>query len=74
MEVLEKHGTRGTAALNSEVCDDYPEIVEDARALEARKQRSWRSRLHLPSPCLHPRRHPQAPSDPGKPFSRRGRL
>ena len=34
MEVLEKHGIRGTAALNSEVCDDYPEIVEDARALE----------------------------------------
>lgn len=33
MEVMERHGVRGTAALNSEVCDDYPQIVEDARAL-----------------------------------------
>ncbi len=33
MEVLERHGVRGTVALNSEVCDDYPEIVEDAKAL-----------------------------------------
>ncbi len=33
MEVLERHGVRGTVALNSEVCDDHPEIVEDARAL-----------------------------------------
>lgn len=30
MEVLEKHGIRGTVALNSEVCDDYPQIIEDA--------------------------------------------
>ena len=30
---MERHGVRGTVALNSEVCDDHPEIVEDARAL-----------------------------------------
>lgn len=30
MEVFEKHGIRGTVALNSEVCDDYPQIIEDA--------------------------------------------
>lgn len=34
MDVMAKHGIRGTAALNSEVCDDYPEIVEDAMALD----------------------------------------
>ncbi len=34
MEVMAKHGVRGTVALNSEVCDDYPEIIEDAVALE----------------------------------------
>lgn len=33
MEVLEKHGIRGSVTLNSEVCDDYPEIIEDAVAL-----------------------------------------
>src|SRR5262249_34324917 len=33
MEVLERHGVRGTVALNAEVCDDYPQIIEDARAL-----------------------------------------
>ena len=33
MEVLEKHGIRGTVTLNSEVCDDYPEIIEDTVAL-----------------------------------------
>ena len=33
METLEKHGIRGTVALNSEVCDDYPPIIEDAVAL-----------------------------------------
>src|SRR5205807_5241706 len=27
------HGVRGTVALNAEVCDDYPQIIEDARAL-----------------------------------------
>ena len=34
MEVLEKHGIRGTVTLNSEVCDDYPEIIEDTVALK----------------------------------------
>ena len=29
MEVLEKHGVRGSVTLNSEVCDDYPQIIED---------------------------------------------
>jgi peptidoglycan/xylan/chitin deacetylase (PgdA/CDA1 family) len=33
MEVMEKYGVRGTVALNSEVCDDYPEIIEDCMAL-----------------------------------------
>ncbi|PPR09492.1 MAG: hypothetical protein CFH41_02522 [Alphaproteobacteria bacterium MarineAlpha11_Bin1] len=30
MEVMDRHGIRGTVALNSEVCDDYPEIIDDA--------------------------------------------
>jgi allantoinase len=30
VDVLAQHGVRGTVALNSEVCDDYPQIVEDA--------------------------------------------
>jgi allantoinase len=34
MEVMARHGVRGTVALNSEVCDDYPEIIEDAKALD----------------------------------------
>ena len=34
MEVMEKHGIRGTVALNSEVCDDYPAIIEDAISLD----------------------------------------
>jgi allantoinase len=34
MDVMAKHGVRGTVALNSEVCDDYPEIIEDAKALD----------------------------------------
>jgi peptidoglycan/xylan/chitin deacetylase (PgdA/CDA1 family) len=33
MEVLSRHGIRGTAALNSEVCDAYPQIVEEAQRL-----------------------------------------
>lgn len=33
METLDAHGIRGTVALNSEVCDDYPEIIEDAMSL-----------------------------------------
>ena len=34
MEVMSKHGVRGTVALNSEICDECPQIVEDAVALE----------------------------------------
>lgn len=34
METLAKHDVRGTVALNSEVCDDYPAIIEDALALD----------------------------------------
>lgn len=34
MDVMSKHGMRGTVALNCEVCDDYPEIIEDALALD----------------------------------------
>ncbi len=30
MEVLDRHGIRATAALNSDVCDHYPRIVEEA--------------------------------------------
>jgi allantoinase len=33
MDTMSKHGMRGTVALNSEVCADYPEIIEDALAL-----------------------------------------
>ncbi|MFQ5827010.1 MAG: polysaccharide deacetylase family protein [Dehalococcoidia bacterium] len=35
MEVLDKHGIRGTVALNAEVCDRYPLIVEEG------KRRGW---------------------------------
>ena len=34
MEVLKKYDIRGTVALNSEVCDDYTEIIEDALDLK----------------------------------------
>ena len=27
---MARHGVRGTVALNSEVCDDYPQIMEEA--------------------------------------------
>src|SRR2546426_8933851 len=33
MEVMARHGVRGTVALNAEACDDYPQVIEDARAL-----------------------------------------
>jgi peptidoglycan/xylan/chitin deacetylase (PgdA/CDA1 family) len=35
MEVLDRHGIRATVALNAEVCDRYPIIVEEG------KQRGW---------------------------------
>lgn len=34
MEVMSKRGVRGTVALNSEVCDAYPQIIEDGLALK----------------------------------------
>ena len=34
MEVLARHGVRGTVALNREVSDAYPQIVEDAVTLD----------------------------------------
>ena len=53
MDVLARHGVRGTVALNSEVCDDYPQIVEDAVRLGwefmGHNQSNSRS-LHLMSP------------------------
>src|SRR3989442_4361233 len=33
MEVMARHGVRGTVAINAEACDDYPQVIEDARAL-----------------------------------------
>jgi allantoinase len=33
MEVMEKHGFKGTVALNSDVCRHYPRIIEAGRAL-----------------------------------------
>src|SRR5690606_16418465 len=33
MKVLSRYGIRGTAALNAEVCDVAPRIVEEAQAL-----------------------------------------
>jgi len=34
MEVLSRHRVRGTVALNSEVCDAYPQIIDEAIRLE----------------------------------------
>ncbi|MFM2129754.1 MAG: hypothetical protein RL477_1300 [Pseudomonadota bacterium] len=33
MEAMDRHGVRGTAALNSEICDHHPRIVERAKEL-----------------------------------------
>jgi len=33
MELLEKHGIRATVALNSDICEHYPEIIEQGNAL-----------------------------------------
>jgi len=33
MDVMEKHGVKGTVALNSDVCRHYPRIIEAGRAL-----------------------------------------
>ncbi|RDV01998.1 polysaccharide deacetylase family protein [Undibacter mobilis] len=34
MEALERHGIRGTVALNSDVCDRYPRIIEEGLKLK----------------------------------------
>ena len=33
MEVLTRHGIRASAALNSQVCDHHPEIIDEAGRL-----------------------------------------
>jgi allantoinase len=33
MEIMERHGVRGTVALNSDVCDRYPRIIEEGNRL-----------------------------------------
>jgi peptidoglycan/xylan/chitin deacetylase (PgdA/CDA1 family) len=33
MEVLEKHGIKGTVALNADVCANYPRIIEEGKKL-----------------------------------------
>lgn len=33
MEVMQRHRVRGTVALNSEVCDEHPEIIDEAKRL-----------------------------------------
>lgn len=33
MEIMESHGVRGTVALNSDVCDHYPRIIEEGNRL-----------------------------------------
>ena len=33
MDILERHGVRGTVALNSDVCDRYPRIIEEGNRL-----------------------------------------
>jgi allantoinase len=33
MEVMARHGVRGTVALNSEICDAHPEIIDEAKKL-----------------------------------------
>ncbi len=34
MEVMSRHGIRGTAATNSDVCEAYPQIIEEAVKLD----------------------------------------
>lgn len=43
MEILAKHGLKATAALNSEVCDEYPRIVEEGNKL------GWEWAAHGPT-------------------------
>ena len=34
MEIMERHGVRGTVALNSDVCREYPRIIEEGKKLD----------------------------------------
>jgi allantoinase len=34
MEIMERHGFKGTVALNSDVCDRYPRIIEEGKRLD----------------------------------------
>ena len=43
MEIMERQGFRGTGALNSEVCEQYPEIVKEGNRL------GWEWMAHGPS-------------------------
>jgi allantoinase len=33
MEVMQRHKVRGTVALNSEICDEHPQIIDEAKRL-----------------------------------------
>ena len=33
MEIMERYGVRGTVALNSDVCKEYPRIIEAGKEL-----------------------------------------
>ena len=33
IEMMERHGFKGTAALNSDVCDRYPRVIEAGKKL-----------------------------------------
>jgi hypothetical protein len=55
MDVLEWHGVREAVALNSEVCDDSPQIVEDAAELD------WECMGHNQSKARH--LHPMSPEE-----------
>ena len=51
MEVMERHGVRGTVALNSDVCREYPRIIEEGKKL------GWEWMGHgITNSILHQRR------------------
>ena len=33
MEIMERYGVKGTVALNSDVCSEYPRIIEEGKKL-----------------------------------------
>src|SRR5262249_4542760 len=61
MDVLARHGVRGTVALNSEVCDDYPQIVEDAVKLGWECMGHNQSNARTPHPITPEEDHPSWP-------------